>query len=78
MNTPSTRRFDLDWMRIYGKDKSAWLKWVVDILKGYDTYALFSLRDPVPFIRSVAELLLRVPRKIKKMVLTKTSGVSRA
>jgi D-aspartate ligase len=67
---------DLYWMLKYSKDISVWFKWVIDFVKGYNTYAVFSVRDPVPFIKSMSVLFLKGFRKIKKMVLAKTSSIT--
>ena len=51
---------DLGWMRVYGKMQGAtWARWLAQLLKGYDSYQVFSWSDPAPFVASLRELAAR-------------------
>jgi D-aspartate ligase len=52
---------DLDWMRTYRKEnRIGWLRWTMDLLKGYDSYVVFDWRDPGPFFVELWHLLQRI------------------
>jgi len=58
---------DLDWMRDYAaNDLKLWLSWGMDLLKGYDEYALFSWEDPRPFLRFMRLRMLRMLKTVNR------------
>jgi predicted ATP-grasp superfamily ATP-dependent carboligase len=55
---------DLLWMVKCRKENNrAWLPWVRQLVRGYDNYAMFSWRDPVPSIYSMYRTTARLARK---------------
>jgi hypothetical protein len=53
-------RSDLLWMRDnHKRRKIGWVRWIGQLARGYDNYAVFSWRDPYPFMHSLFGPVLR-------------------
>ena len=56
--------FDFDWMRTYRRKYNlSWSSWIRDLVFGFNNYAVFSWRDPAPFMHSLLKWTSRRTRK---------------